>query len=77
MLEGFHGYRQFERIADEEQYLTIIPANDMVQEVGAVTTVSDQKNNIHWFKALSEPVFMFNIGVFSLSHSKTSAAGIM
>ena len=64
-----HGW-QFERIADEEQYLTIRPANDMVQEVGAVTTVSDQKNNIHWFKALSEPVFMFNIGVFSLSHSK-------
>jgi hypothetical protein len=42
----------------------------MVQEAGAVTTVSDQKNNIHWFKALSEPVFMFNIGVFSLNHSK-------
>jgi hypothetical protein len=70
MLKGqAHGW-QFERIADEEQYLTIRPANDMVQEVGAVTTVSDQKNNIHWFKALSEPVFMFNIGVFSLSHSK-------
>jgi hypothetical protein len=70
MLKGqAHGW-QFERVADEAQYLTIRPTNDSVQETGAVTTVSDQKNNIHWFKALSEPVFMFNIGVFSLNPSK-------
>jgi hypothetical protein len=70
MLKGqAHGW-QFERVADEAEYLTIRPTNDSVQETGAVTTVSDQKNNIHWFKALSEPVFMFNIGVFSLNPSK-------
>ena len=70
MLKGqAHGW-QFERVADEAQYLTIRPTNDGVQETGAVTTVSDQKNNIHWFKALTEPVFMFNIGVFSLNPSK-------
>jgi len=28
--------------------------------------MSEKKDNIHWFKALSEPVFMFNIGVFRI-----------
>jgi len=38
MLKGqAHGW-QFERVADEAQYLTIRPTNDSVQETGAVTT---------------------------------------
>ena len=70
MLKGrSHGW-QFERVSDEAQYLTIRPTNDKVLEVGAVTTVSDQRDNIHWFKALSEPVFMFNIGVFRINPSE-------
>jgi len=67
MLKGqAHGW-QFERVADEEKYATIKPTTDKVLEVGAVTTVSDDRDNVHWFKALSEPVFMFNIGVFRLN----------
>lgn len=70
MLKGrAHGW-QFERVSDEAQYLTIRPTIDKVLEVGAVTTVSDQRDNVHWFKALSEPVFMFNIGVFGINPSK-------
>ena len=71
MIKGqSHGW-QFERVSDEAQYLTIRPTNDKVLEVGAVTTVSDHRNNIHWFKALSEPVFMFNIGVFRINPSES------
>jgi hypothetical protein len=70
MLKGqAHGW-QFERVSDEGQYVTIKPTHDAVLEVGTVTTVSDQRNNVHWFKTLSEPVFMFNIGVFGLDSSK-------
>jgi len=70
MLKGEAQGWQYERVFDEAQYLTIKPTIDQVLEVGAVTTISDQKNNIHWFKALSEPVFMFNIGVFGLNPSQ-------
>ena len=70
MLKGeAHGW-QFERVADEEQYLTIKPTVDQVLKVGGVSTISDQRDNIHWFKALSEPVFMFNIGVFGINPSE-------
>ena len=70
MIKGQAQSWQFERVSDELQYVTIKPTSSEVLEVGAVTTVSDQRNNIHWFKALSEPVFMFNIGVFRLNPSK-------
>jgi hypothetical protein len=70
MLTGQAHGRQFERVSDEEHYLTIRPTIDKVIEPGAVTTISDQKNNIHWFRALSEPVFMFNIGVYGIHPSE-------
>lgn len=70
MLKGQAHCRQFERLTDEAQYLTIKPTVDKTLEVGAVTTISDQRDNIHWFKALTEPVFMFNIGVFRINPSE-------
>ena len=70
MLKGQAHARQFERVADEGPYLTIKPTIDKVLDVGAVSTISDQRDNIHWFKALSEPVFMFNIGVFGINPSE-------
>jgi hypothetical protein len=70
MLKGqAHGW-QYERVSDEAEYLMIKPTIDKVISVGAVTTISDQRDNIHWFKALSEPVFMFNIGVFGINSSE-------
>jgi hypothetical protein len=70
MLKGQAHSWQFERVSDEGQYLTIKPTIDKVLNVGAVSTVSDLRDNIHWFKALSEPVFMFNIGVFRIKPSE-------
>jgi len=70
MLKGQSQGWQFERVYDEKDYLTIKPTSDSVQNVGAVTTVSDKSTNIHWFKALTEPVFMFNIGVFGINPAK-------
>lgn len=39
-------------------------------KAGDASTISDGKENIHWFKALTEPVFMFNIGVYGLDSEK-------
>jgi len=70
MLKGQSQGWQFERVNDEKDYLTIKPTSDSVLNVGAVTTVSDRSTNVHWFKALTEPVFMFNIGVFGINPAK-------
>jgi len=66
MIKGEAHSWQFERVSDEENYMTIKPTADRTLKVGDVSTMSEKKDNIHWFKALSEPVFMFNIGVFRI-----------
>ena len=65
-----HGW-QYERVADEPGHLIIKPTIDTVLKPGGVSTVSDESNNIHWFKALTEPVFMFNIGVFGVKPAES------
>ena len=67
MLKGeAHGW-QYDRLADEPDFLIIKPTKDKQLTVGDVSTISDQRDNIHWFRALTEPVFMFNIGVYPLN----------
>jgi len=66
VLKGdVHG-RHFDRVHDEPVFLTIRPTSDEVLRPGAVSTISDESNNIHWFTALTGPVFMFNIQMVGL-----------
>jgi hypothetical protein len=66
MLKGeAHGWH-YDRVADESKHLIIKPTKDKALTVGDVSTISSDRDNIHWFKATSEPVFMFNIGVYPL-----------
>jgi hypothetical protein len=74
MLKGeAHGW-QYDRLADEPEFLIIKPTKDKLLTVGDVSTISSQRDNIHWFKALTDPVFMFNIGVYGLD-PKTETTG--
>lgn len=60
-----HGWH-YNRVTDEPAHLIIKPTSDKLLAAGDVSTVSDESDNIHWFKATTEPVFMFNIGVYGL-----------
>jgi hypothetical protein len=74
VLKGEVHDRHFDRIADEGQSMLIAPTVDAMVKPGAVSTISDQRDNIHWFVAQTEPVFMFNIGVYGLdSKAKVSS----
>ena len=67
MIKGTSQCWQYERVSVEPNHLVIKQTSEQVLAVGAVTTVSENRTNVHWFKALSEPVFMFNIGVFGIN----------
>jgi len=63
VLQGeLHG-RHYDRIEDESEHLVIRPTIDASFKPGGVSTVSDYKDNIHWFKATSKSAFIFNIHV--------------
>jgi hypothetical protein len=67
ILQGKAHGRHFERVRDEPGHITIKPATDAVIGPGVVTTISDQKHNVHWFTALDGPVFMFNMQLGGIS----------
>lgn len=59
----------FDRLADEPKHLIIKPTLDRALATGEASTTSDDKDNIHWFKATSDVAFTFNIAVFGIDPS--------
>ena len=62
---GLHGWH-FDRVADEVNHLIIKPTMDKALTLGEVTTVSDEKDNIHWFKPTADVSYTFNILVVEI-----------
>jgi hypothetical protein len=69
-LAGEVHARHYERRGDDEKYMLVEPTLDRTFARGELSTVSDERNNIHWFKATGGPAFMFNVAVFGLDGTK-------
>ncbi|MFQ5733078.1 MAG: hypothetical protein ACE5KM_14145 [Planctomycetaceae bacterium] len=66
ILKGdLHG-RHYDRLKDEKESMIIKPTIDRKFAPGEYSTISDFKDNIHWFKAVTEPAFIFNIHVLNV-----------
>jgi hypothetical protein len=70
VLSGEAQTLHYDRVGEDGQYLIIKPVSDVLAKPGDASTVSDASTNIHWFKTVSERVFMFNIAVFGLDSTK-------
>jgi hypothetical protein len=72
ILKGdLHG-RHYERVRDEGSgrqptHMIIHPTIDRQFGPGECSTVSDFKDNVHWFQALTEPAFIFNLHVYGVN----------
>ena len=67
VLKGnFHG-RHYDRVEDEKKHMIIKPTIDAKFGPGKTSSISDVKDNVHWFKAQDEPAFIYNIHVFGLN----------
>jgi len=63
ILKGQFRGRHYDRLEDHGETMIIRPTIDRTFRVGECSTISDFKDNIHWFQALDEPAFIFNIHV--------------
>lgn len=66
VLAGRARVRHFDKLETSTTHMLIRQRSDVEAGPGAVSTISDEHQNIHWFEALSDRVFMFNIGVYQL-----------
>lgn len=61
----FHG-RHYDRLEDTPTHMIIKPTIDQKFGVGSASTISDHKDNVHWFKCNSDTGFIFNIHVLNI-----------
>ena len=66
VLSGEVHLQQYDRIADQATHLIILPTVDGACGAGELSTISDEKNNIHWFKGVSNVTFIFNAAIYGL-----------
>ncbi len=63
VLKGDLRGRHWDRVEDHKDHYLIRPTIDRTFKVGDYSTISDHKDNFHWFTAQSEHAFIFNIHV--------------
>lgn len=69
-----HG-RHYDRIEDQKKHILIRPTIDRQFAPGESSSISDYKDNIHWFKATTETAFVFNIHVLSVRPGSALTTG--
>jgi hypothetical protein len=63
VLRGEFAGKHYDRVEDHKDHYLIKPTIDRAFKPGECSTISDHKDNVHWFKASSETGFIFNIHV--------------
>jgi hypothetical protein len=66
VLKGALALRQFEKVEEDEGHLVVKPTVDRIAGVGDASSISDEKNNIHWFIANTQHAFTFDVIMLDL-----------
>ena len=75
ILQGeLHG-RHYDRLSDEPDHFIIQPTIDRTFKAGEFSTVSDFKDNIHWFKATSDGAYIFNLHILGVDPANAHPTG--
>ena len=56
----------YEKIRQEKETLIIKPTIDKIAKVSKNSSISDEKDNIHWFIANTETAFTFDVIMLNL-----------
>ncbi len=75
VLKGkWHG-RHYDRLETHKDHYVIKPTIDREFGPGEMSTISDHKDNVHWFQATSDVGYIFNVHVIGYDPRITDASG--
>ena len=66
VLKGDLYLRHYDKLREEEHSLIIKPTEERTVSPGDYSTVSDEKDNVHWFIAASNTAFTFDVIMLDL-----------
>lgn len=75
ILKGtWHG-RHYDRLETAKDHYLIKPTIDREFGPGTLSTISDHKDNVHWFKAASDVAYIFNVHVIGYDPQIKDSSG--
>ena len=75
VLKGEFRGRHYDRIEDQREHMIIKPTIDKTFGPGDTSSVSDDKDNIHWFKSRDEAAFIFNLHLLDVNPNNPKQTG--
>jgi hypothetical protein len=75
VLRGEFSGKHYDRLEDNDDHYVIKPTIDRSFKPGECSTISDHKDNVHWFKAESETGFIFNVHVMGYNPENKRPTG--
>jgi len=70
VLEGRIRARTYDRVADLDASIRLRPTRDEALDPGGIVTMSDQRDNGHWFEGLTGRSISFDIPISGISPEK-------
>lgn len=67
VLKGAFQLKHYNKIEEDNTHMIIEPTIDEIARVGSHSSISDERNNIHWLKATTETAFTFDVLVLDLN----------
>jgi hypothetical protein len=75
VLKGDFRGRHWDRVEDHADHYIVRPTIDRKFAPGETSTISDHKDNVHWFTAESEVGFIFNVHVIGYNPDNPKSGG--
>lgn len=66
VLKGSFQMRHYEKTGMSDTHLVVRPTIDQEAGIGACSSISDERDNIHWFVANTETAFTFDVIMLNL-----------
>ena len=70
VLKGELRLRHYDKIEEDGTHMVIEPTVDTLAPVGSHSSISDEKNNIHWLRATTETAFTYDVLIVDLNGKK-------
>jgi hypothetical protein len=74
ILRGTWAGKHYDRVEDKDDHYLIKPTIDKAFKPGECSTISDHKDNVHWFKAETEAAFIFNVHIMGYNPENKNVA---
>ena len=75
ILKGEWRGRHYDRVETHKDHYIVKPTIDRKFKAGDLSTISDHKDNVHWFRAASEVAYIFNVHVIGYDPAIKDTSG--